>query len=42
MEQYLIYNTLNYPILTTVVAIPLFGSFLALFLRGDQVIGLPH
>ena len=38
MEQYLIYNTLNYPILSTVVGLPLFGSFLALFLRGDRVI----
>lgn len=38
MEQYLIYNTLNYPILSTVVGIPLFGSFLALFLRSDRVL----
>jgi len=36
MEQYLIYNSLNYPILTVLVAVPLFGSLITLFIRGDK------
>jgi NADH-quinone oxidoreductase subunit M len=36
MEQYLIYNSLNYPILTVLVAVPLVGSLITLFIRGDR------
>jgi len=36
MEQYLIYNTLWYPILTVLMAVPLFGAFITLGIRGDQ------
>ena len=36
MEQYLIYNTLWYPILTVLVAVPLFGAFITLGIRGDR------
>ena len=38
MEQYLIYNTLSYPILSAVLAIPLVGALVALFLKGDGVL----
>jgi len=38
MEQYLVYNTLNYPILTVLVAVPLFGSFGALILKSDRAL----
>jgi NADH-quinone oxidoreductase subunit M len=36
MEQYLIFNSLNYPILTVLVAVPLIGSLITLFIRGDR------
>jgi NADH-quinone oxidoreductase subunit M len=36
MEQYLIYNSLSYPILTVIVAVPLVGSLITLFIRGDR------
>ena len=36
MEHYLIYNTLWYPILTVLVAVPLFGAFITLGIRGDR------
>jgi NADH-quinone oxidoreductase subunit M len=36
MEQYLIYNTLWYPILTVLVMVPLFGAFITLGIRGDR------
>ena len=36
MEQYLIYNSLSYPILTVLVVVPLFGSLITLFIRGDR------
>ncbi len=36
MEHYLIYNTLGYPILTVLVAVPLFGAFITLGIRGDR------
>jgi len=36
MEQYLIFNSLNYPILTVLVAVPLVGALITLFIRGDR------
>ena len=36
MEQYLIYNTLSYPILTVLVTVPLFGAIITLAIRGDR------
>jgi len=38
MEQYLIYNTLSYPILSAVMAIPLVGALITLFLKGDGLL----
>ncbi len=38
MEQYLIYNTLSYPILSAVMAIPLAGALITLFLKGDGLL----
>ena len=35
MEQYLIYNTLNYPILSVIILVPLIGSVVALFLNSE-------
>ncbi len=34
----MIYNTLPYPILTVLVMLPLFGSLIALILRGDRIL----
>jgi len=36
MEQYLIYNTLSYPILTVLVCVPIFGAIITLAIRGDR------
>lgn len=36
MEQYLIFNTLSYPVLTVLVVIPLFGALVTLGIRGDR------
>ena len=38
MEKYLIMNTLNFPILSTVIFIPLAGALLLLFMKSDRAI----
>ena len=38
MENYLILNTLNYPILSTLLIVPVIGAIVAMFLRGDTVL----
>ncbi|MCK4379487.1 MAG: NADH-quinone oxidoreductase subunit M, partial [Deltaproteobacteria bacterium] len=38
MEQYLIYDTLSYPILSAVLGIPLVGALIAIFLKGDGLL----
>ncbi|MBW1645168.1 MAG: NADH-quinone oxidoreductase subunit M [Deltaproteobacteria bacterium] len=38
MEQYLIYNTLSYPILSAVLVLPLIGALVTLLLKGDGVL----
>ena len=38
MEHYLIHNTLNYPILTVLIILPLIGAGVTLFLKGDLAI----
>ncbi len=38
MENYLILNTLGYPILSTLLILPVIGAIVAMFLRGDTVL----
>lgn len=38
MEQYLIHNTLSYPILSVLIIVPLIGAGVTLFLKGDFAI----
>jgi len=38
MENYLIANTLGYPILSTLVLLPLLGGLVTLFLRGEKML----
>ncbi|MGC9519247.1 MAG: complex I subunit 4 family protein [Desulfuromonadaceae bacterium] len=38
MEKYLILNTLNYPVLSMLLIVPVIGAIVAMFLRGDTVL----
>ena len=38
MENYLILNTLNFPILSLLLIVPVIGAIVAMFLRGDTVL----
>ena len=38
MEKYLIMNALNFPILSTVIFLPLAGAFLLLFMKSDRAV----
>ena len=38
MENYLILNTLNFPILSLLLIVPVVGAIVAMFLRGDRVL----
>ena len=38
MEHYLIHNTLNYPILSVLIIVPLLGAGVTFFLKGDQAV----
>ena len=38
MENYLILNTLNFPILSMLLIVPVVGAIVAMFLRGDTVL----
>lgn len=38
MEKYLILNTLNYPILSMLLIVPVVGAVVAMFLRGDTLL----
>jgi len=38
MEKYLILNTLNFPILSTLLIIPVVGAIIAMFMRGDTLL----
>jgi NADH-quinone oxidoreductase subunit M len=38
MEKYLIMNTLNFPILSTVIFLPLAGALLLLFMKSDRAV----
>jgi NADH-quinone oxidoreductase subunit M len=38
MEKYLIMNTLNFPVLSTVIFLPLAGALLLLFLKSDRAV----
>jgi NADH-quinone oxidoreductase subunit M len=38
MEQYLIYNTLNYPILSVIILVPLIGALLTFLIRHEEAL----